>query len=60
MTRREWMWLNHPETISIKFLGGVESCPCKYEDLPDNEVHPTACDGDCFRCWDKEIKEILE
>lgn len=55
MTYREKLQQEHPRRARMGFDGGCSLCPDSYgyEEYSEcNEV-----DGNCERCWDREIPE---
>lgn len=59
MTRREWVEKNMPECASVKYLAGVEGCPCdaEYASMPGhpNEDETQRDHISCDECWSMEL-----
>ena len=58
MTFREKLAKEHPECVNENAVGGCDGCPSDYK----YEIKQESCpyNGDCTKCWDREIPKTYE
>lgn len=67
MTYREKLQQEHPECVSVRFIGGCKQCPEHYGYGSENATNKNTCMAYgkpitayldiCRQCWDREIPE---
>lgn len=67
MTYREKLQQEHPEAVSVEYIGGCKGCPNTYGYGPEGKLNSDACIArinflrkqqiNCRECWDQEIPE---
>lgn len=56
MTCRERLFVEHPEYIGDRFVGGCSGCPKDYGYARDPELCRPG-EKNCRKCWDREVEK---